>query len=83
MTRVINQRELRNDSGAILQAVAAGESFIIARNGTPVAELRPLARRTFVPKEEVFRTAANLPPIDGAELRAELDELYDQEPFRD
>jgi antitoxin (DNA-binding transcriptional repressor) of toxin-antitoxin stability system len=80
---MINQRELRNDSGAILQAVSNGETFVIARNGTPMAELRPLPRRTFIPTEEALRSSAHLPATDGAQLRAELDDLYDQSPFHD
>ncbi|HZE40710.1 MAG TPA: type II toxin-antitoxin system prevent-host-death family antitoxin [Stackebrandtia sp.] len=83
MSRVINQRDLRNDSGKILQAVSQGETFIVARNGTPMAELRPLPGRMFVSKEEAIRGAEHLPPMDYAKLRAELDELIDQDPFRD
>ena len=30
----ITQRELRNDSGAIMRAVECGESFTVTRNGT-------------------------------------------------
>lgn len=81
MTRMINQRDLRNDSGKILRAVAGGETFIVASNGTPVAELRPLPPRKFVRKEEALRTAAHLPSMDYAEFRAELDELYEQDLF--
>jgi prevent-host-death family protein len=40
--REITQRELRNDSGAILRAVEDGATFVVTRNGTPVAELHPL-----------------------------------------
>ena len=39
----ISQRQFRNESGAILRAVEAGESFIITNNGRPVAELRPIS----------------------------------------
>lgn len=39
----ISQRQLRNDSGAVLRAVEAGEVFIVTSNGRPVAELRPVA----------------------------------------
>ncbi|MFT4030356.1 MAG: type II toxin-antitoxin system prevent-host-death family antitoxin [Protaetiibacter sp.] len=39
--RVISQREMRNRSGEILRAVAAGESFIITNDGVEVAELIP------------------------------------------
>ncbi|WP_046468014.1 type II toxin-antitoxin system Phd/YefM family antitoxin [Allosalinactinospora lopnorensis] len=83
MAKEINQRELRNDSGAILQAAANGETFIVTRNGTPMAELRPLSKRTFVSKEEALRATAHLPPVDGRGLHAELDELFDPEPYRD
>ncbi len=80
MTKVIPQRELRNQSAAIMAAVAAGESFVVTRNGTPVAELRPLApgRRTFVPRREVVALAAGSPHIDAVAVRADLDRLVDQ-----
>ena len=80
MARVIAQRELRNQSAAIMAAVAAGESFVVTRNGTPVAELRPFTsgRRTFVPRREVVAFAAESPHIDAAGFRADLDRLVDQ-----
>ena len=37
--RTISQRELRNDSAAVLREVQRGESFVVTRNGTPVASL--------------------------------------------
>lgn len=45
--RTISHRELRNNSGEILRAVAAGESFTITNNGRPVAELIPAAGPPF------------------------------------
>jgi prevent-host-death family protein len=38
-------RDLRNRGGEILERVAAGEAMIVTRDGHPIAELRPLARR--------------------------------------
>ena len=38
--RTINQRQLRNESAAILRDVQAGQHMIVTRNGTPVAELK-------------------------------------------
>ena len=38
----IGQCELRNDTASVIRRVEAGETFIITRNGVPVAELRPL-----------------------------------------
>src|SRR5208283_1159771 len=38
--RTITQRELRNQSAAVLREVEAGRTIIVIRNGTPVGELR-------------------------------------------
>lgn len=40
--REIAQRELRNDSAAVLRAVEGGESITVTRRGVPVAALVPL-----------------------------------------
>lgn len=77
--RTIQQRDLRNDSGKVLAAVEAGESFTITRNGKPVAELKPLTRRIFVPIAELARTSAHLPRIAYSEWRADMDVMIDQE----
>jgi prevent-host-death family protein len=79
MPTVIPQRELRNQNAAIIAAVAAGESFVVTRNGTPVAELRPVttARRTLVPKGELAAVAANSGHIDAQAFRADLDRVID------
>ncbi|MFD0362024.1 type II toxin-antitoxin system Phd/YefM family antitoxin [Nocardia sp. GCM10030253] len=77
--KTIQQRDLRNDSGKVLAAVEAGESFTITRNGKPVAELKPLTRRTFVPIAELAHTSAHLPRIDYNEWRADMDATIDQE----
>lgn len=41
--RTISQRELRNDNAAVMRAVAAGESFVVTRNGATIAEVRPIS----------------------------------------
>jgi prevent-host-death family protein len=76
----ISQRQLRNDNGEIMRRVEAGESFVITRHGVPVGELRPLARRRFVPKDEVLEAFRGAPTIDYTELRADLDAVVDQDP---
>ena len=58
-SRIITQRELRNDSGAILREVEAGRSVIVGPNGTPVGELRPIQRRRFVPRAAIAEAAAS------------------------
>lgn len=77
--REITQRELRNDSGSILRAVEAGATFIVTRNGTPIAELHPLRRRTFVPTTQVLAMFAHDEPIDAERFFDDLDAAVDQE----
>ncbi|WBB75204.1 type II toxin-antitoxin system prevent-host-death family antitoxin [Micromonospora sp. WMMD1128] len=77
--REITQRELRNDSGAIMRGVERGESFTITRNGTPIGRLIPIRRRTFVPRAEVLAAFASAPRLDEARLRADLDATFDQD----
>lgn len=78
MARTISQRELRNDSGEIMRAVEAGESFVVTRNGLPLAELTPLKRRRFVPREDIIQAFASAPAIDAARFRADIDAHVDQ-----
>jgi prevent-host-death family protein len=72
-SRMITQRELRNQSAAILREVEAGRTIVVTRNGTPVGELRPIRRRRFVPRAAIADAAARAPRIDGDRFRADLD----------
>jgi prevent-host-death family protein len=80
MTRTIAQRELRNDNARVMEAVTSGETFIVTRNGEPVAELRPLraGRRRFLTRDELARLAAAGVRIDRDRFRADLDAVIDQ-----
>jgi antitoxin (DNA-binding transcriptional repressor) of toxin-antitoxin stability system len=80
MTRTIAQRELRNGNARVIEAVTAGETFVVTRNGEPVAELRPLraGRRTFISREEVAALAAADVRIDRQQFRSDLDRVIDQ-----
>ncbi|MDP9791607.1 prevent-host-death family protein [Catenuloplanes nepalensis] len=78
MPREITQRELRNESGSIMRGVEQGESYTITRNGTPVARLIPLRRRTFVPRDEVKAIFASTPPMDLERFRRDQDATIDQ-----
>lgn len=77
MARTITQRELRNDSGAVLRAVQAGETLTVTRNGTPVAEMRPVARSRMVSREIIANARRSAPRIDVGRFRADLDDLVD------
>ncbi|OBI11930.1 prevent-host-death protein [Mycobacterium sp. E2327] len=80
MPRTIAQRELRNDNARVIEAVASGETFVVTRNGEPVAELRPIraGRRSFVSRNEVAALATSAVRIDHRRFRADLDRLIDQ-----
>lgn len=78
MNRTISQRELRNESGAVLRAVQAGQTIIVTRNGVPVAELRPIQPRRFVPRAVIAGAAALVPRVDAGRFRADLDAVIDQ-----
>lgn len=75
----IAQRELRNDNAEVIRRVEAGETFIVTRNGVPVAELRPLpaGRQRFVRREDVLAAARRWERLDSARLRADLDAAAD------
>lgn len=78
--RTIAQRELRNENAKVMDAVAAGESFIVTRNGEPVAELHPVraGRRRFISRQEVAALARADVRIDRERFRADLDSVIDQ-----
>ena len=73
MSRHITQRELRNDSAAVLRDVQAGETIVVTRNGTAIAELRPVSPRRFVPRAAIAGVRTGAPRVDFARLRADLD----------
>jgi prevent-host-death family protein len=78
--RTITQRELRNDSGAVLREVEAGRTIIVSRNGTPVGELRPIRRRRFVPRATIADASVHAARIDAGQFRADLDAVVDPHP---
>jgi antitoxin (DNA-binding transcriptional repressor) of toxin-antitoxin stability system len=82
MAKTMAQRELQRDNDKVLDAVVAGESFLITRNGVPVAELRPIQqpRRTFVPTSGFFSDPLR-ETIKWERFRSDLDEVVDQDPL--
>jgi prevent-host-death family protein len=75
--KVITQREFRNNSAAVMDAVEAGEIYHITRNGTEVAELRPLTRKRRLSAEELVARHRRLPHVDHAQMRQETDDFFD------
>ncbi len=80
MTQTIAQRELRNDNAKVIDAVVAGETFVVTRHGVPVAELRPISpiRRKLVAKADLVALGAAGPHVDLAAFRSDLDRVVDQ-----
>lgn len=77
--RIVSQREFRNNSAAVMDAVEAGETYHVTRNGIEVAEVRPLPRRRRRSAEELVERHRRLPRVDHARLRREADELFGTE----
>lgn len=77
--RRVSQRDLRNESATVMDAVAAGETIIITRRGVEVAELRPLPHDAGVDRDTLFRTIGRIPPGDFAAERAEADAFFGDE----
>ncbi|TDV45576.1 type II toxin-antitoxin system Phd/YefM family antitoxin [Actinophytocola oryzae] len=77
--KVISQREFRNNSAAVMDAVEAGETFHVTRNGVEIAELRPIRRRQQVATEELVERLRKLPRVDYEEMRRESDEFFGEE----
>lgn len=67
MAETIGLRQLRNDNTGIMRRVEAGESFVVTRNGRPVADLRPHEDAAARPERPTLREAqelfARLPPL--------------------
>lgn len=62
-----------------MDAVEAGETFVITRNGTEVAELRPMSRRRRLSAEELVARHRRLPRVDFVELRQDADDFFGSE----
>ncbi|WP_153033774.1 type II toxin-antitoxin system Phd/YefM family antitoxin [Amycolatopsis sp. YIM 10] len=77
--KVITQREFRNNSAAVMDAVEAGETYHVTRNGVEVAELRPVPRRRRLTAEELVARHRRLPEVDAARMREEADEVFGTE----
>jgi antitoxin (DNA-binding transcriptional repressor) of toxin-antitoxin stability system len=63
-----------------MRALKQGQSFIVTRNGVPVAELIPLRHGVFVPAEVVLAAFAKAPRIASRRFRKDIDALIDQDP---
>lgn len=77
--KVISQREFRNNSAAVMDAVEAGETYHVTRNGVEVAELRPLPRRRRLSAAQLVERHKTLPGVDHTRMRQEADDFFGTE----
>jgi prevent-host-death family protein len=77
--KVISQREFRNNSAAVMDAVEAGEIYHVTRNGVEIAEVRPVTRRRRLTADELVERHRRLPRVDYDRMRDEADELFGNE----
>jgi prevent-host-death family protein len=77
--KVVTQREFRNNSAAVMDAVEAGETYHVTRNGVEVAELRPLTRRRRLTAAELVERHRLLPQVDYARMRGDADAFFGTE----
>ena len=68
----ITQRDLRNRSKEIMDAVENGQAFTVTRDGHRIGELIPLRRRRrFVPRQEFAAMSRSAAAIDIETFRAD------------
>jgi len=73
----VSVRDLRNRGGQVLDRVVRGETLTVTKDGTPVAELRPVPRRS-LPVAELIARARRAPKVDPDLLRDDIDAVVDQ-----
>jgi prevent-host-death family protein len=74
----ITQRDLRNKSREIMEAVEGGQAFTVTRDAREVGELIPIRRRRrFVSRADFATAARHAPAIDLAAFRADQNAAAD------
>ncbi|MGH3864099.1 type II toxin-antitoxin system Phd/YefM family antitoxin [Actinokineospora sp.] len=74
----ITQRDLRNRSKEIMDAVEDGRSFTVTRDGHQIGELIPLRRRRrFVARAEFAAMSRTAAPMDIDAFRADQEAAVD------
>jgi antitoxin (DNA-binding transcriptional repressor) of toxin-antitoxin stability system len=57
-----------------------GETFVVTRNGVPVAELKPLPQHRFVRSDTAVARFRHAPGLDYAGFRDDLDRFSFEDP---
>jgi len=72
----VTVRDLRNHGGDVLDRVVRGETLVVTRDGSEVAELRPV-RRPRPSAATLVERRRHLPKVDPDELRRDIDAVLD------
>jgi prevent-host-death family protein len=76
----ITQRDLRNRSKEIMDAVENGQAFTVTRDGHRIGELIPLRhRRRFVPRQEFAAMSRSAPGMEIDAFRADQQAAFDHD----
>jgi prevent-host-death family protein len=76
----ITQRDLRNKSKEIMDAVENGQAFTVTRDGHRIGELIPLRRRRrFVPRQEFAAMSRGVPGVDIETFRDDQQAAHEHE----
>lgn len=76
----ITQRDLRNKSKEIMDAVENGQAFTVTRDGHRIGELIPLRRRRqFVPRQEFAAMSRSVPGVDIETFRDDQQAAHEHE----
>jgi antitoxin (DNA-binding transcriptional repressor) of toxin-antitoxin stability system len=79
MSTEITQRQLSNNSDDIMRGLDQGQTFVVTRNGVPVAELKPLHRPPSMSAEAATTGVSGTPSVGLGSLRNDLDQVASQE----
>jgi prevent-host-death family protein len=71
--RTVNVHEAKTTLSRLLEEVEGGESIVIARNGKPIAELKPIVKRTVAEGVAAFRALHKI-DMTGLTARELIDE---------
>jgi prevent-host-death family protein len=76
----ITQRDLRNKSREIMDAVEGGQAFTVTRDGREIGELIPIRRRRrFVPRADFAAASRRAPAVDLTAFRADQEAAADHQ----
>ena len=78
MSTEITQRQLSNNSDDIMRGLDQGQTFVVTRNGVPVAELKPLHRPPSI-GTAVAAEVSGTSSVGLGALRTDLDQSASQE----